>query len=211
MYQRLVMCLFLLSFSHSISGRMVNYNKSGEELVSPTIYTRELKQGKISGLNGLYPIKNIPESEYTLSRDSINYETFDRKIQFNENEILAFDFNLIPQTAGLNEVPDTSQSNKSKDIGEVETKAFGTSTLLTSNNTEALKANHVENNSNYRVLAEPVIETIINELSQKIKDWMANGSFWEADNSKELDEKELSIKIESWMANGTFWVADNNF
>jgi hypothetical protein len=83
-------------------------------------------------------------------------------------------------------------------IGFATTKVHETPGLTKSNNSETLTANN-EAVSSSEVVANK------RDLSEKIEDWMYNGSFWEEDNSSVAVEKNLASEIESWMENGSYW------
>lgn len=115
--------LFLFSFLFSlnlvypavIKGK-INDSKTGEELIGATIYIKELKVGTISGLDGSYIIKNIPEGNYTLSAGFIGYQNLERKTNISNNDILGYDFKLVELSTELAQVTVLAQTDKSSDI-----------------------------------------------------------------------------------------------
>jgi len=102
-------------FSSGIKGRITD-TKTGEELVGSTLYIKELKTGTISGLDGTYLIKNVPEGRYTLSCSYISYSIAEKTINIGANEIITIDFSLELQTSELSEVSIVSYTDKSTDI-----------------------------------------------------------------------------------------------
>ncbi len=90
-------------------------------------------------------------------------------------------------------------------VGFAVTKADGTPTSVSKNNSEAVKANNESVSPATGNLAESSAEASITELSHRIGEWLSDGSFWETDNSSEMAEKELAENIESWIADSSYW------
>lgn len=119
MFRGFILCWIFLSFSNlvfsaTLKGK-VNDAISGEELVGATIYIKELKHGTISGLDGSYLIKNIPQGNYTIQCSYISYQTTERKIAIIESEDQNSDFRLILQNTELDEVNVVGHNDKSTD------------------------------------------------------------------------------------------------
>ncbi len=90
-------------------------------------------------------------------------------------------------------------------VGFAVTKADGTPTKVSNNNSESVKVNIESVSPATGNLAESSAEANITELSQRIEEWISEGSYWEAENSSELTETELAENIESWIADGSYW------
>jgi hypothetical protein len=96
-------------------------------------------------------------------------------------------------------------------VGSAAAQARETPALLAHNNSATLVVNMEAVNSNAALPAEPSAEANVKDLSQRIENWMSDGSYWGAENSSEMAEQELEGNIESWMANGSYWsVANHN-
>lgn len=90
-------------------------------------------------------------------------------------------------------------------FGFAASKAEGTPTRTTHNNTKAVAANTESVNPSGANLAVTSSEANTKELSLQFGEWMSDGSYWGADNSSDLAEKVLSEDIESWIENGSYW------
>ena len=120
MYRRLLFFILLISFSNSIfsaviKGR-VNDLKTGEELVGATIFVKELKKGIVSGLDGSFVIKNIPDGNYSISCSFIGYQTIEKNIEVHDRDNQAINFSLISLTKELNQVVITAHQERNTDI-----------------------------------------------------------------------------------------------
>ena len=76
--------LALILFSNTVAssvikGKVTNH-KSGEVLVGSTLLIKELKIGTVSGLDGSFTIKNVPEGNYSLVCSFLSYQTLEKKI-----------------------------------------------------------------------------------------------------------------------------------
>ena len=89
---------------------------TGEALIGSTIYIKELNKGTNSGLNGSFILKNVPKGSYKITCSYVSYQTIEKKIVVNENDVLVVDFNLTEQTSELGEVQIVSNGNKSTEI-----------------------------------------------------------------------------------------------
>ena len=111
--------LFLFSFS-GLKATTIKGNakdaKTGEELVGATIYIKELKVGTISGLDGSYMIKSVPNGNYTIQCSYISYQTLERKISVTESVDQRAEFSLFPQDTELGEINVLGHSDKSTDL-----------------------------------------------------------------------------------------------
>jgi hypothetical protein len=116
-------CLFILAFyllpnfafSSVIRGKIVD-EKTGGHLVGATIYIVELQKGTISGLDGTYIIKNVPEGMYTIRCSYVSYQTSERKINIKGLENSIADFSLGLVNTELDEIIVSSYRDKSTDL-----------------------------------------------------------------------------------------------
>lgn len=120
MYRYLI-CLVLLIFTFlGLKATTIRGNtkdaKSGEELVGANIYIKELKLGTVSGLDGSFVIKNVPEGDYTISCSYISYQAIERKISVSGNEMQNVDFGLSQQLEELEQVSVVAHTDKSTDV-----------------------------------------------------------------------------------------------
>jgi hypothetical protein len=88
-------------------------------------------------------------------------------------------------------------------FGFATTKVHETTSVTNSNNSETLTVNN-------DAVSSATVEANKSDLSERIEDWMSDGSYWETDNSAVTTEKDLAFEIESWMANGSYWKSDRN-
>jgi len=110
----LTLCSFTVQ-SSVIKGKISDRN-SGEVLVGSTILIKELKIGTVSGLDGSFTIKNVPEGSYTLVCSFLSYQTVEKKISSKDNSVLAVDFSLTEKSSELNEVNIVSKFNKNTEV-----------------------------------------------------------------------------------------------
>jgi len=89
---------------------------TGEALIGSTIYIKELNKGTNSGLNGSFILKNVPKGSYKITCSYVSYQTIEKKIVVNENDVLVVNFDLTEQTSELVEVKVVSTRNKSTEI-----------------------------------------------------------------------------------------------
>jgi hypothetical protein len=119
MFQKLLLCIFLLSFSNFIFSAVIkgriSDNSSGKELDGSTVYIKELKRGVLSEKDGSYIFKNVPQGIYTIICSYVSYQQIEKKISVRENEVLIVNFKLTQKNTELGEVIIASHSNKSTD------------------------------------------------------------------------------------------------
>ena len=105
---------------YTISG-YVSDESSGEQLLSATIYVKELKTGAISNGYGFYSL-NLPKGEYTITYSFIGYRT--REFSVSLKEDLKKNVELISiaiQTGEVEIVGKRKDKNvTSTDVGKVE-------------------------------------------------------------------------------------------
>ena len=87
-------------------------------------------------------------------------------------------------------------------FGFATTKVHETTNIAKSNNSGTLAANN-------DAVSSSTVEANKSDLSERIEEWMSDGSYWETDNSAVTTEKDLASEIESWMANGSYWKSAN--
>ncbi|MEI6137828.1 MAG: TonB-dependent receptor [Mariniphaga sp.] len=118
---RFLICFFVLTFiSHTVQSSvirgMVTDRNSGEVLVGSTILIKELKIGTVSGLDGSFTFKNVPEGNYNLVCSFLSYQTLEKKISAKGNNVLVVDFSLAEKSSELNEVNVVSKLNKNTEV-----------------------------------------------------------------------------------------------
>jgi len=116
MYRFFICFLFMTFISYTvqssvIKGRITDRN-SGEVLVGSAIMIKELKIGTVSGLDGSFTIKNVPEGSYNLVCSFISYQTIEKKVTAKGNNVLIMDFALVEKSSELEEVNVVSKANK---------------------------------------------------------------------------------------------------
>ncbi len=120
MYRFLICIVLLIAIFSGVQAETIRGIArdavTGEALIGSTIYIKELNKGTISGLDGSYILKNIPKGSYKITCSYISYQTIEKKIAVNENDVLVIDFNLTEQTSELGEVKIVSNGNKNTEI-----------------------------------------------------------------------------------------------
>jgi outer membrane cobalamin receptor len=119
MYRIFLFQLFFFAFSNLsycaiIKGRVTDGDNQ-EELTGSRIFIKELNTGAISGLDGTYVVKNIPEGSYTIICSFIGYNTVEKQILLNGNDTQLLDFSLIPQTAEISQIVITGHKEANTD------------------------------------------------------------------------------------------------
>ena len=101
--------------SSVIKGKITDHN-SGEVLVGSAIMIKELKIGTVSGLDGSFTLKNVPEGSYNIVCSFLSYQTLEKKIIAKGNGVLVIDFSLAERISELNEVNVVSKMNKNTEM-----------------------------------------------------------------------------------------------
>ncbi len=99
MSRLLLMTLLLLTFLHGFSGTIrgkVTDAGTGEVLVGVTLQIKELHKSVMTGLDGSYTLKNIPQGKYTLTAGGVSYQAFDQSVEVTSDQVLTQDFVLQP-------------------------------------------------------------------------------------------------------------------
>lgn len=119
---RIFILLFLLflflqfSIAGDISGVIKDINTK-ETLVGATVYIKELKQGMMSGLDGSFLLKKIPQGNYTLKISYIGYQFLEKKINVSQLEnSKPIEIFLSSELVNLNEVVVMAHANQSTEI-----------------------------------------------------------------------------------------------
>jgi outer membrane receptor protein involved in Fe transport len=120
MFRFILFLFILLSIPSSvlavdIKGH-IHDSKTGEELVGATVYVLELRKGIVSGLDGSFIIRNIPQGKYSVICSFVGYQTIEMKIEIINNQDQVLDFSLNSQTKELNQVVITANQEKTNDI-----------------------------------------------------------------------------------------------
>lgn len=120
MYRGLIILIAFVFFPNfifpaSIKGRIIDAI-SGEELIGASIFIKELKNGAITGLDGTFIIKGVPQGSYTILCSHISYQKVETKIAVSEIALQIFDFKLFPKNTELTEFSIVAQVDKSTDI-----------------------------------------------------------------------------------------------
>lgn len=110
MLKRFLICLIILLSCQTIVAAQDQFTisgfisdiDSGEEMISATVYVKELPgTGTVSNVYGYYSL-TLPASNYTLLITFIGYQNFERSIQLNANQKI--DFELEEKKLQLEEI-----------------------------------------------------------------------------------------------------------
>lgn len=101
MSRLLIVILFLFTSLHGFSGTIrgkVTDAGTGEALVGVTLQIKELHKSVMTGLDGAYSLKNIPQGKYTLSVNGVSYQVLDQPVEITgaEAAIVIQNFALQP-------------------------------------------------------------------------------------------------------------------
>ena len=99
MSRLLILTLLLFTFLHGFSGGIrgkVTDAATGEALVGVTLQIKELHKSVMTGLDGAYSLKNIPQGKYTLTAYTVSYEAVDQSVEITADHDLTQDFALQP-------------------------------------------------------------------------------------------------------------------
>ncbi len=110
----LVVCPQIL-YSAILKGRITD-SSTGEVLVGATVFVKEFHKGTLSGLDGSYYIKGIPRGDYSVICSFIGYQTVEKIISVQDDNLSSNDFSLNVLTNQLNQVVITSHTEKGSDI-----------------------------------------------------------------------------------------------
>ncbi len=75
-------------------------------------------------------------------------------------------------------------------------------------NYEGMKNESIPHNKNAKPSADKIViesSAAQVDLTDKIKSWISEGSYWSKDAPKNSTEAELSYRIKKWMTNGSYW------
>jgi hypothetical protein len=88
---------FLHGFSGTIRGKVTDAG-TGEVLVGVTLQIKELHKFVMTGLDGSYSLKNIPQGKYTLTINGVSYQSIDQSVEITEaaDAVVTKDFALQP-------------------------------------------------------------------------------------------------------------------
>lgn len=102
------MLFFFISFSLSgQTGRLfgtVRDASTGELLPGANIYLPETGIGTVTNMEGEYRLFNVPEGEHTIELSYIGYLPVSKKVIITANKEQQFNFNLVYDAVGLEEV-----------------------------------------------------------------------------------------------------------
>ena len=119
-YRTLFIIIISLSTSASLFSSVIKGaikdSTTGEALVGATIYIKELQKGSVSGLDGTYTIKNVPDGKYSVTCSFIGYQTIEKDIIINEEINRSLNFLLAQQTNELSQVVITAHAETNNDI-----------------------------------------------------------------------------------------------
>jgi outer membrane receptor protein involved in Fe transport len=103
----LLLLSFLPGFSGTIRGKVTDAN-TGEVLVGVTVQIQQLHQSVMTGLDGSYQLKNVPQGTYTLSATGVSYQPFSQSVDITDKDngkdrVLIQNIGLQPAHATLQE------------------------------------------------------------------------------------------------------------
>ncbi len=120
MYKYVIGVVFLLIFFSNLEAATIRGKikdaVTGEELVGANIFIKELKKRTISGLDGSFILKNVQKGNFTVSCSYISYQSIERKITFQETDILILDFELSQKLEELEQVSIFVHVDKGTDV-----------------------------------------------------------------------------------------------
>lgn len=108
-------CFPAIIYSAIVKGKIVDA-KTGDELIGAAVYIKELNLGTISGLDGTYVIKNIPEGNYTVSSTYMGYKSGEIATKIKHDEIRELDFKLWELSTELDQIVVKAVKDKSSDM-----------------------------------------------------------------------------------------------
>ncbi len=116
--------LFILGFlsvaaQNKFSGTITD--TQNESLFGVDIYATEIHKGTVTGENGNYTLKNLPNGIVKISFSYLGYQTISKSFNFNNKDIV-FDFHMIESVFKIDEVIISTPFNKlqSENVMKVE-------------------------------------------------------------------------------------------
>jgi len=106
--------LFILGFlsvaaQNKFSGTITD--TQNESLFGVDIYATEIHKGTVTGENGNYTLKNLPNGIVKISFSYLGYQTISKSFNFNNKDIV-FDFHMIESVFKIDEVIISTPFNK---------------------------------------------------------------------------------------------------
>lgn len=98
-----ILLLNITGNAQNILTGKVTSKKDGQPVLA-TIYIPHLEKGTDADFDGNYELVNIPNGTYEIVCSALGYSTFSKKINFTENESIAFNFELMESAVEMDEV-----------------------------------------------------------------------------------------------------------
>lgn len=89
-------------FAGPIRGKVTDA-ATGEVLVGITIRIKELNKSVVTGLDGSYLFKNIPQGKYTLTAGGVSYQVIEQPVEISGDQLFVQNISLSPNRAVLQE------------------------------------------------------------------------------------------------------------
>src|ERR1700761_5716663 len=102
----IVILLPLFSFYQSLAGSIkgkVTDASTGEVLVGISVEVKELHKSVLTGLDGSYSLRNIPDGKYTLTVHGVSYAAVSQSVEVAGDALQTQDIVLAPSHATLQE------------------------------------------------------------------------------------------------------------
>jgi len=93
----------LFTYSQNTLTGNISDAETGEPLEQVSVYIPQLENGTVTGQDGNYSLKNLPEGNYKLVISYIGFETHSTSIEINSGNN-AFDFQMVPSAIEMDEV-----------------------------------------------------------------------------------------------------------
>ncbi|MFT0715736.1 TonB-dependent receptor [Flagellimonas lutimaris] len=93
----------LFTYSQNTLTGNISDAETGEPLEQVSVYIPQLENGTVTGQDGNYSLKNLPEGNYKLVISYIGFETYSASLQINLGSNL-FDYQMVPSAIEMDEV-----------------------------------------------------------------------------------------------------------
>ena len=88
----------------SIKGTLTDKQMNNEPLPFANVLIKDSSKGTTSDFDGLYTIDDLAPGTYVVEFSFVGYQTIEKTIAINVNQIVTLDLSLSPSAAALDEV-----------------------------------------------------------------------------------------------------------
>ena len=88
----------------SIKGTLTDKQMNNEPLPFANVLIKDSSKGTTSDFDGLYTIDDLAPGTYVVEFSFVGYQTIEKNIAINVNQIVTLDLSLSPSAAALDEV-----------------------------------------------------------------------------------------------------------